>query len=417
MSEFLIIHYKPGSQSNLQFWAMGADLHPSVSLGQGDFEELKIIARGKKVTLLIDAHYTSQELVDIPSKSRSKQILAVPFAMEDCLAEDIDDMHFTLGKSSSDASSESHVPVIAIKRSLLQQTLDLFKQHQIHIDAITADSVALTSTPNQWAILLDQDNAIIKTGNALAHTCDRENLAIILQALISSLPETEEKPDSISFHFKEDDDEAATLLSDIDTDIKIEARCYANHSLEIFVRHLKNISAFNLLQGEFTPKRDENMWLKPWKAAAIAASVLLALQLSYDSILATQLETKNLALTKKIETEFKKAMPGVKKMTNMQKRVKRRLSDLKSGGSGSSNSSFLQILSKVAPALSEGNKVTIKATVYKNNYIDVDLTAKTLQDMEDVKSKLAAIPGIKTVLSTTVKKDSVKGRLRLEAKG
>ncbi len=416
MSEFLIIHYKPGNPSDLQYWAMGADLHPSVSLGQSDFEELKVISRGKKVTLLIDSHYTSQELVDIPSKSRSKQILAIPFAMEDLLAEDIDDMHFTLGKSA-DSSNENLVPVIAIKRSLLQQTLDLFKEHQIYIDAVTADSVALPCLDNQWTILLNEESALIKTGGLLAHSCDRDNLAIILQALLNEIPEDEEKPETIAFHYKEDDSEAETMLSDIDVDIKIEARCYTTHALEVFVRNLKEVQAFNLLQGEFTPQRESNTWLLPWKSAAIAASILIVLQLGHDSILASQLEQKNLALSKKIETEFRRALPGVKKMTNMQTRVKRRLNDLKSGGTGSSSTSFLKILSKVAPALAEDGKVTIKATVYKNNYIDVDLTAKTLQDMEQVKNKLVAIPGIKTVLSTTVKKDGVKGRLRLEAKG
>ena len=131
----------------------------------------------------------------------------------------------------------------------------------------------------------------------------------------------------------------------------------------------------------------------------------------------SQLEQKNIALTKKIETEFKRALPSAKKISNMRKRVERKLSDLKSGGSGSDNSGFLQILSKVSPALADNDKIQIKAAVYRNNYIDVDLTAKSLQDIEKIKDELAAIPGIKTVLSTTVEKNSVKGRLRLEAKG
>jgi len=77
----------------------------------------------------------------------------------------------------------------------------------------------------------------------------------------------------------------------------------------------------------------------------------------------------------------------------------------------------MKILSKVSPALSKNDRTNIKAAVYRNNYIDIDLTAKSLQDIEKLKNKLAAIPGIKTVLSTTVEKDNVKGRLRLEVKG
>jgi len=414
MNEFLIIHYKPGHKSNLQYWAMGADQHPSITLGHGSLEELKAIARGKKVSVLIDAHYTTLESVKIPSKSRSKQLQAIPFAMEDHLAEDIEDTHFALGKAE-----DNTVPVIAIKRELLQDTIDLFSQQNIHIEALTADSVALPGSKSHWSILLDDDSALIKTDSSQAHCCDRENLTVILQALLSQNinadDDTNTQPDTITYYYKEGDTEAETLLQNFD--INIKAQVYKNHGLEIFVQHLKEIQSFNLLQGEFTPKRESVTWIKPWKSVAIAASIWMVLHLGYNSILASHLEEKNAVLTKQIEKEFRRAIPDARKMTNMQKRVERRLKDLKSGGAGSSAGGFLQILSKASPALSKNDRTNIKAAVYRNNYIDIDLTAKSLDDIEKLKNKLAAIPGIKTVLSTTVEKDSVKGRLRLEVKG
>jgi len=438
MSEFLVIHYKPelntssgidaqndespvAPPSSLQYWAMGADQHPSITLGHGSLEELTAIARGKQVTVLIDAHFTTIESVNIPSKSRSKQLLAVPFAMEDALAEDIEDTHFALGKlnantSSAEDSAQSKLPVIAIKRSLLEHTLNIFKQQDIHVETISADSVALPCTDKTWTVLLDEDSALIKTDHSQAHSCDRENLALILQAMLTERSELEQPlPDSITYYIKEDDEDARTMLEDIDIEINIQS--YQNHALEIFVQNLNDIQSLNLLQGEFKPVREGNLWLKPWKSVAAVATFWLVLQLGYDSMLASQLEVKNRELTRQIEAEFKRAIPDAKKMTNMQKRVERRLNDLKSGGAGSNDSGFLQILSQVSPVLAKNEKIIIVAAVYRNNYIDVDLTAKTLQDIESVKNKLTVIPGIKTVLSTTVEKGSVKGRLRLEAKG
>jgi len=413
MNEFLIIHYKPGHQSNLQYWAMGAEQHPSITLGHGSLEELKVIARGKKVSVLIDAHYTTLESVKIPSKNRNKQLQAIPFAMEDHLAEDIEDTHFALGKTTN-----SSVPVIAIKRELLKETLDLFNQQNIHLESITADSVALPGNESQWCILLDEDSALIKTGPSQAHCCDRDNLSVILQALLSQADDAESNlatPDAITYYYKEDDTDAENLLQNFDIDI--QKQTYKNHALEIFVQHLKDVQAFNLLQGEFTPKRESVTWIKPWKSVAIAASIWMVLHLGYNSLIATQLEEKNTALTKQIEKEFKRAIPDARKMTGMKTRVERRLKSLQSGGAGSNESGFLQILSKVSPALSKNDRTNIKAAVYRNNYIDMDLTAKSLDDIEKLKNKLAAIPGIKTVLSTTVEKDTVKGRLRLEVKG
>jgi len=416
--------------SNLQYWAIGADQHPSITLGHGSLEELTPIARGKKVTVLIDAHYTTVELVDIPSKNRSKQLLAAPFAMEDYLAEDIEDTYFALGKSgsnkshtdnsASDNDGANKIPVIAINRHRLEQTINFFKQQQIHLETVSADSVALPATEKNWSVLLDEDSALVKTGTAQAHSCDRENLEIILQALVQEKNHNQETlPEIITYYYKEDDSDAQYLLDDIAAEfsIEIEPQHYKNHPLEIFVQNLKEVESLNLLQGEFKPVRESNLWLKPWKSVAVVAAIWITLHLGYSAMLASQLEEKNHDLSRLIESEFKRAIPDAKKMTNMQKRVERRLNDLKSGGSGSNENGFLQILSKVTPVLAKNDKIEIIAAVYRNNYIDVDLTAKSLQDIETIKNKLTAISGIKTVLSTTVEKDSVKGRLRLEAKG
>lgn len=407
MSEFLLIHYKPGHPSNLQYWAMGANQHASITLGHGDLDQLKNLARGKKVSVLIDAHYTTLASVNVPSKNRNKQMQAIPFAMEDNLAEDIDDTFFALG-----TSDDNKVPVIAIKRSLLEETLELFKQQQIHISEITADSVALPGSENQWCVLLDEDSALIKTGHSQAHCCDRDNLPLILQALIQ---QSESKPDSISYYYKADDEQALSLLDTIE--IKIEPHSYQNHALEIFVQHLDSIQQLNLLQGEFTPIREGSNWIKPWKSVAILAGLWISLYLTNAAVIGSQLKEKNLQLSRDIEKEFKRAIPDARKMTNMKNRVDRRLRELKTGSSASNDSGFLQILTKVSPVLSENKKIDINAAVYKNNFVDLDITAKSLQDIEQVKEKLNSISGITTVLSTTVEKDTVKGRLRLEAKG
>lgn len=407
MSEFLLIHYKPGQHSALQYWAIGGDHHPSITLAHGSLEELKSIARGKKVSVLIDAHYTTLESVSFPSKNRNKQLQAVPFAMEDHLAEDIEDTHFALGKEEADK-----VSVIAIKRELLQSTLDIFNQQQIRVTSITADSVALPGSPDKWCILLDEDSALIKTGHTQAHCCDRENLPQILLAL---LKQNEIQPDVITYYFKSDDSEAETLIQN--TDIPLEPHTYQNHPLEIFVQHLNETQHLNLLQGEFTPTRESNTWLKPWKAVASLAGLWLILQLVHASILSSQLNQKNIILTKQIEAEFRRAIPDTKNMSGMKKRVERRLNELSSANSGSSNASFLNILSKTSVTLGKNKNLDLHGAIFRNNYIDVELTAKSLQDIEQVKNDLNTIPGINAVLSTSVEKGKVKGRLRLEAKG
>jgi len=412
MSEYLLIHYIPGQQDNLQYWALGGDQHPSITLGHGKLDKLSALARGKKVSVLIDSHYTTLKSVSVPSKSRSKQLLAIPFAMEDALAEDIENTHFALGKLLAD-SKDNQIPVIAINRELLRNTLELFAEHNIHVNHMTADAMSLPSNADTWCVLLDGGNAVIKYADAELHNCEVENLELILKAL---LEQADTQPGSIICYHKADVQDAATLFKNINVSLTEET--YQNHPLEIYLATFKESSSLNILQGDFAAKRESSMaWLQPWKSVAAIAGIWIILYLTHISVLSSQLEDKNIALAKQIETEFRRAIPDAKKMTNMQKRVERRLKDLKSAGNADYSSGFLSILSEATPALSETKNINIKAAIYRNNYIDIDLSATSLQDIEQVKTKLLKSEKINTVLSTTVEKDKVKGRLRLEAKG
>ena len=414
MSEYLLIHYIPGQQDNLQYWALGGDQHPSITLGHGKLDELGAIARGKTVTLLIDSHYTTIKPVSVPSKNRSKQLLAIPFAMEDSLADDIEDTHFALGKIlPSNDDKNNQIPVIAINRKLLRDTLALFAEYNIHINHMTADALLLPCESNSWSILLNEENAVIKCGDAELHNCEVDNLQIILDAL---LEQTDNSPESINCYHKADSRDISQLFEN--TDIPFIETNYQNHPLEIFVASFKANQSLNILQGDFTAKRESSItWMQPWKYVAAIAGAWIVLHLTYTTVLTNQLEDKNIALAKKIEMQFKRAIPDAKKMTNMQKRVERRLKDMKSTGSTDNRNSFLSILSEATPALSANKNINIKAAIYRNNYIDIDLSASSLEDVEKVKTKLLESNKIKTVLSTTVEKDKVKGRLRLEAKG
>jgi type II secretion system protein L len=273
--------------------------------------------------------------------------------------------------------------------------------------------MAMPCAENAWCILLNADNAIINCANSESHSCDIDNLPAILDAL---LEQAETAPESISYYHKAGDTQAAAIFDNLQ--IPCTAGTYQNHPLEIFAGSINRPHSINILQGEFAAKRESNSgWLQAWKLAASIAGIWIVLYLAYTSMLSSQLEAQNISLAKNIEAEFRRAIPDAKQMTNMQKRVEQQLKDLKSAGSASQNNGFLQILSATAATLSETRKIHINATVYRNNYIDIDLSATSLQDIEQLKNKLLDIKKIKTTLSTTVEKDKVKGRLRLEAKG
>ncbi len=408
MNEYLLIHYTRRTD-DVFFWALGGGNHPSITLGRGSLSELSSMAQGKRVYLLIDTRMISLESLHVPSRNRARQLQAVPYAMEEMLACDIEEMHFAPGK----AGEGDALPVIAIEKKRLNELLDNLASEQIHPHIITADCLALPYVKDQWSILAYEDSILIRTGTDMGYACDRQIFPGILEAL---LQKNELADLSINLIHCKDDSHAETLFAD--TQLPIKQHFFQAHPLEIFSQHFNPLTSLNLLQGAFTPQRSSTTgWLRPWRMVAGIAAIWIALDLTASYIQASQLNQRNIELSKQIESEFKRAMPEARSMSNMRKRVERKLRDLKQQSSNESSSDFLNILNQGADSLTSGNKVKIVAIAYRGTHIDFEMTATSLQDIEQLKLKLDKIAGLNSVLSTTVEKNTVKGRLRLEARG
>ncbi len=404
MADTLLIHFKPGSAQHASWAFVDEQGNLTTKPDSGSLSDITTLAKGCRTTVLIDSSCINLESVNVPSQNRQRQLQAVPFALEDNLAVDIEDMHFALGKKQAD----DLLPVISITRSLLDEILEQFKQSNIFISHLSADSLALPVAENSWTILLDTDSAIIKTDHFTGHYCDRDNLPVIISALIKK---SEHPPENIIFFHQDNDQHAADLLASIDASISIKT--YSEYPLTIFAPDLEDAHELNILQGDYAPKRESSALLKPWKSVAAIAGVWIILQLVYASIEINQLEEKNLQLTQQIEKEFKRVNPGARKFHNIKKRMERKLKELRGGG-GKSDQVFLQILSEAAPVLSNNKNIDIRGIVYKGKHIDMDISADSLQTLEAIKNKLIAKRKIKTILSTSIEKNKTRGRLRLE---
>ena len=404
----LLIHYTPSDPQHARWVFVDEKGQCKSQPARGSLTDLAPLAKGRKATALIDASCINIEKVKVPSNNRQRQIQAVPYALEDTLAANIEDTHFALAKKQSD----DNIPVISINRELLEQLIDDFRQAGIFVDTLAADALALPRDENSWSVLLDEDHALIKTGALDACHCDRNNLEIMLAAL---LKQADQQPEALRFYHAGDDDFSPEVFETIE--LAIDSQSYERDALAVYAQGLADSKQLHILQGDYAPRREGAAFLKPWKAVASLAAVWLALQLVYAGIESRQLGIRNQQLQAQIENEFKRANPGARKFNNMQKRMERRLNELRGGGGSEDQQAFLQLLAHASPALSSNKKVAITAMVYRNKHVDMELQADSLQSLESVKAQLSAIKGIKTVLSTSIEKNKVTGRLRLEKQG
>jgi len=66
------------------------------SFTPSDWKTVRSHARGRRVLLIIPNEDVVLTSVKIPSKNKKQLLQAIPFALEENLAEDIEDLHFSI---------------------------------------------------------------------------------------------------------------------------------------------------------------------------------------------------------------------------------------------------------------------------------------------------------------------------------
>jgi general secretion pathway protein L len=400
MADSLLIHYRADGTLHVAPLNDHGKLRDAPA--QLSLEELAEKYADSQATLLIDSALLHSARISLPGNNRQRQIKAAPYALEDQLACDIEELHFTLGKREAD----NLIAVVCINKALLKNLLLKLNTAGIHVNAACPDLLALPLSDQQWTILIDSQNAYIKISSQSGYFCERHNLPLILPAL---LKQSTIAPQTLLIITQAEDDISELFAG---TDLPRITQNFSSSLLNIFATHLHDARSMNLLQGELSIKRTTSLQWRIWRIAAIAAVTWLVLKLLLAGLEIQMLNHINMQLTANIETEFKRIFPDAKKFSGMQSRVKNRLKQLR-GGEDDSQELFLQILADAAPALTTDG-LTIQGIAYRERHIDLELQANTLQILEAAKSRLDTIPGLKSVLSTSVEKDKVRARLRID---
>ncbi|MCK5336262.1 MAG: hypothetical protein KAQ67_08865, partial [Gammaproteobacteria bacterium] len=134
MATQLVIYLKDISSLNADwvFTSQSNEITTPVNSGTiAEFAEKNKnnILSAQLITCIINAELIHFSYQNIPAKNKQRALQAIPFALEEQLAEDIELLHFAT------TSAENNIyPVAAIKHELLQNLLNKLKEHGIQPD-------------------------------------------------------------------------------------------------------------------------------------------------------------------------------------------------------------------------------------------------------------------------------------------
>lgn len=403
MRETLLLRADSVAGDRWRWLRLEGDGQPQGGIQAGALADAAAEAAGLRVVVLVAGGECLLTRAQIPGRNRQKILRALPYALEEQLSDEVENLHFALGDLQPDGSW----PVAVISRTYMDALTAALAGCVLDVQQIMPEPLAVPYTEGEISALVIGDMALVRTGEFGGFAVDIDNLGVLLamQQETDVLPRLHLYVHSAMFAPETDDYAGETVIDS-----------WTGDPLGLFAAGLRERS-INLLQGDYSRAGNWQQLWKPWRATAalLLAGVLVSFTTTAMDYFRLGKESERLHA--EIESIFRKASPETKRVVNPRVQMQQQLDTLQ--GSGAADNSFLVLLARTGAVLREVPGLELAAITYRSGRLDVDLKTDSLQVLDQLKQSLSGAGGLEVdIQSATTGSDSrVQGRLRIQGKG
>jgi general secretion pathway protein L len=390
-----------------EWLVIGSNRLPSGEAARGALADAATAAPHRRTVVLAPSENILLTRVDIKARSRDQLARAMPFALEEELAEDVDQLHFAAGPRQEDGS----YPVAVVAHAQMSEWLTQLGEAGLTPQALIADVLALPEgADGGWSLLLEQDRALLRTGSFNGFTLEPVNLDIFLNGALEEATSPAEVIDVYACH----DDTQGELPSLPATRYERRDGCPPL----LWAAGLDERRGINLLQARYRLKSDVGRLLKPWRAAAALAAVWLLVQVTAVSLEYRRLAAEAQALEADVAQVYRDTFPGTTRIVNARVQMEQQLQALRQASERDSQSAFMALLYGAAGALQAVPGISIETLDYLGGRLELSLNARELQAFETMKRTLEGEGLVANIESAETRGANVSGRLTVrQARG
>lgn len=371
---------------------------------EGTLADAGMYLEGLRTVVILPADDVLLAKTVVPGNSLTRAQQAVPYALEEQVADDVDSLHFALGTKSK----EDEYPVAVISHAVMERVLEMLDSANIRPSEIVPETLALpelmpaSADMTVWSGLLDNGRAVIRMGDHLGFATDLSMAGMMVEGASSSLSDNGAKSLVV---FRTSDSDRIEVPDGIDLELRD-----CDHPMALYATGLANSPRVNLLQGGYNPKKDFDKTWKPWRTSAALAACLCLVVLAGKWLDIRKLQKQEAELDTQIASAFEQALPG----TKMQRPRRQVQAALDSIGAGNSDG-FTNRLSQIATSLSTQPQTELRTIGYRRGRFDLDLYTDAVPTLDALSAELQKRGTLAmSVQSANRENDVVRGRVRIE---
>lgn len=336
-------------------------------------------ALGRHVCVLVPGAKVSLLHASIPTRNLQKVLQAVPFALEDRLAEDVENLHFALGKRD-----EEGYTIAVLRRAHVTHWLEQLAAAGLEADELIPDTLALPVQEASLNLALDAGEVLVRLPDGGAFSAELALAPMLIERHLTRL-RNNGLCDKAILHTVEGADSDAFALALEALGLEVQRAPLNDGLLPVFAITLHNETGLNLLQGEFARHKGMGEHWQRWRLAIGLLIAFCVVGILQQGVAYLQLRHQAAQLDAQVSEQFHKALPDVHRLVNPRVQMQQRLAQL-SGGNESNGP--LPMLLALGTSLQANSAVQLSGFTYHSGSLQVQVEADQIQALDDLKSAL-----------------------------
>src|SRR5216683_3494807 len=334
MPQTLLLRIPPPGQEETEWLTIDDTGESETTRQRGSLTLAAAVSRTGKVVALASATQILLAEPELPPGSGVKLARAVPFALEEHLTEDIDQLSFAVGRRRPSGGT----PVAAVSRAVLQGWISDLNAAGLDPLTMYPDISLMPENPGQTVLWLEKGRLAVRRPGALPFAVELSPVseALVVAGVIADPLDTTSEPkvpeNAILYVTREDwaraQNEFEQLAEKFDS---LKVQLLPDGPLPWLARALRTTDAVNLLQGEFARVTDFGARWRQWRTAAALAVGLLTVHVAAQALQIRQAKHEAAALDGQIASVFSAVMPA-EAMQDPRRQMQSRLDRIRKSG-------------------------------------------------------------------------------------
>jgi general secretion pathway protein L len=418
MPQTLLLRVPPASEEESEWLMLDEGGGALLSRQRGSLSLAAAVARSAKVVVLAPASQILLAEPELPPGGGAKLARAVPFALEEQLTEDIDQLSFAVGRRRPTGGT----PVAVASNTVLRGWLSDLEQAGLEPQAIYPDISLMPENPGQTVLWFEGARLAVRRPGAMPFAVElspvKEALVVagVIADPLDSAAESHIAESALLYITREDwarsKDEFEALVEKF---ASLKVQLLADGPLPWLSLGLENPDAVNLLQGEFARSTDYGARWRKWRTAAALAAALLVVHVAAQALQLRQAKRDEAQLDGQIAQVFASAMPSESTpagpIHDARRQMQSRLDRIRKSGGGPEY--FLRSLQALSGAVGSTPKTSIDALSYRDQSMDMKVMAPNLAAISQLSQYITKQGMAADIQSSTPVANGVEAHLRV----